>query len=284
MGRFKNSLSISGSKSLLKAFVDELHLLGYECTQFPNIASRFDYIESKDFKPYVWVNHEGVCSLFNSGKFTIADNNGNVIEKRFFLPQDWNEALRLAGEKEEEEWKVGDFFKVVGGRRRDGEILRIKRIGSGEYLQYEADVAEYGTDYSPDNMARVSPEEIEKHLLAEAEKKGFVKGAKVDPIHGKENTMRSFNGGWCGNMAAGVREITGYTFRDNELLIEVSGTVAGVFFRMEGFSLIPSHPQIRLGQYDVEFFDNHIMVGCTKVPLSTIEEIYNHFKKGQVKP
>lgn len=92
MKRFKNKLAVKGSKSLLKAFKEELISLGYKWIDYS--------IEDCD---YIIVN------TVNKGEAYYNQTHGKA-DIKLFLPQDWNQALELAVEVEEE---IPEYIEVI---------------------------------------------------------------------------------------------------------------------------------------------------------------------------
>jgi hypothetical protein len=88
--KFKNTFAVTGSKSLLKAFEEELEVLGYE------ICKQSCYKTEKTIVNN-WRNNINKISYAVIGHPKIAS-----VDHHFILPQDWNKALELAAEVEEE--------------------------------------------------------------------------------------------------------------------------------------------------------------------------------------
>jgi len=90
MKKFKNSLNVRGSNSLLKAFIEELEKLEYKQNKSNN---SLEIIES------VVTYRLGVYNLFNNFNNGYGGDNVQLLN----LPQDWNKALELAAELEKQE-------------------------------------------------------------------------------------------------------------------------------------------------------------------------------------
>src|SRR5690554_5438238 len=90
MKKFKNKLAVKGSKSLLKAFVEELKELGYEGD---GISDRYDWVSNIDT---VLTNYGKKIGNYGYHNHTAGS------ESILILPQDWDKALKLAAEVEKE--------------------------------------------------------------------------------------------------------------------------------------------------------------------------------------
>jgi hypothetical protein len=100
MKKFKNRFAVTGSKSLLKAFKDELLAIGYKCKH------------NNDDVSFVICNDYG--STIANGEYHTNSSKGELTTMLYTLPQDWDTALAAAKETVEENvvlFKVGD--KVI---------------------------------------------------------------------------------------------------------------------------------------------------------------------------
>jgi hypothetical protein len=104
-----------------------------------------------------------------------------ALEKKIQVFSQELEALKLSAK--EEEFKVGDWVKLIsnGGcynRHRIGDVIKITGI---EEHKIHDEILSGGYGYlSKSDLRKATTSEIETHLISEAEKKGFVKGAKVN--------------------------------------------------------------------------------------------------------
>lgn len=208
----------------------------------------------------------------------------NIQEEIKKLKSEFNSRVEELEKKvvKEEEFKVGDWVKWSGCNPRVGKIL-----GKCPSFNDSWQVSTPGTSCSEVHLRKATPLEIESHLIKEAEKKGFVRGAKVYPVNaGSKNItyhLEQKKYDWTTINKDDPREIIGFVLHDNRLFVRIKGTADYKIYDLDHMAIVPPHPQIKLGQYDVEFFDSHILVGCTRVELSTIKEILNHFEK-EVRP
>lgn len=187
------------------------------------------------------------------------------------IPSQWNEFVRLASEKEEK-FKVGDW--VVCKEYPKEYIGVIHKIEDGK-IYYK------GKD-DKSNVRLATPQEIEAYLIAEAEKKGFVKGAKV--IRYKKEFKDTFYNTvekkfFDTSGLTDTRIIEELRILNSKVFAKVSKTTDYILVDIEALRLLSSCPQIKVGSYEVEFFEDHIMVGCTKVDLNQIKAIHDHYNK-----
>lgn len=121
---------------------------------------------------------------------------------------------------------------------------------SGEYNL----ISECNHEVSPMWLELATNEEIEKHLIQEAEKKGFVKGARVIASQSKDLVVYySTNKSWNKLMLHGETEIIGCRLIDNELLFQVKKSTDYVWYKIQALQLLPSCPQITINGYKAEF-------------------------------
>jgi hypothetical protein len=118
--------------------------------------------------------------------------------------------------------------------------------------------------------------EIESYLISEAEKKGFVKGAKVK--HGKsigeiDNIVMVTKLDRTNNSIP----VENYFIKNggNFLIIHSSYKFT---VPLEECELIPTHPSIEISSYKVEFKEDHIKVGCRSIEAVSIRELNKAIK------
>lgn len=90
MKKFKNSLNVRGSQSLLKAFIEEIEKIGYLHNTSNDIPESIESVVTYNLGQYNLMNH--IDNYYGSKNVQIID-----------LPQDWNKALELAKELEKQE-------------------------------------------------------------------------------------------------------------------------------------------------------------------------------------
>lgn len=104
MKKFKNKLAVTGSISLLKAFKEELVELGYNIKD-----SMFDHYTKYNYNLVTnWNDEDNKMSYCTNGHSRIKAN------QQFILPQDWNKALQLAAEVEEEIPEYVEWVNNIG--------------------------------------------------------------------------------------------------------------------------------------------------------------------------
>jgi hypothetical protein len=183
-------------------------------------------------------------------------------------------------EKEEKEFKVGDWVIIIDysadtscPTHVNGDTGIIKSINK---VDAKVEVAGKGTanygDYKGSSFGKrfrkATPEEIEKHLIEQAEKKGFVKGASVVSIaHGGSASI-------IGNVFL-YRDVTkffpnastSYYGEDKQYAICVNYSCHRGWDFLDKIKLLPSTPQIEINGYKAEFKEWGISFngGCAKI-------------------
>lgn len=175
--KFKNKIAVTGSIALRKAFRDELFSLGYTW-----IAGNKDDF---DFYPYLCTGWQGVSNGLGNGANI---HLGKRIE--LSLPADWNKAIQLASEVEEEVLEYvrctrtnsGYFiedliYKVINAKDLMNAKL-ICNIPSNNHpvgkLLYAILDGKDGKYYKPSTKAEYDAQELEfkkKELLEEAKRR-----------------------------------------------------------------------------------------------------------------
>jgi hypothetical protein len=208
------------------------------------------------------------------------------------LANEFNNKLKdLREEAKREEFKVGDWVVFTGKNGwvtefwTPGKVCKINEI-DGNVLRTDGSTSS-GASNLKSNFRKATPSEIEKHLIEEAEKKGFIKGAKVRMSRQGGNASQfggenPYNLDWR-NIAFTITGETRlfYGQHGNEYIVCFGLDFQGYkYFAYSTFiELTSSSPNIKIGSNKVEFHSDHIQVGCTRVELETIEQIYKHFKK-----
>jgi hypothetical protein len=246
MKQFKNSLSVTGPTSLLKAFAEELRKIGW--------VNKFKS-EPGDIRNILVTYHkEGGVYNFLSGESV---NETTPI----ILPQDWNRALELAAELKEEEFKVGDWVYWSGSNKGVYKITDKCRAFSDSW-QVNNDPQ---TSMCETHLRKATDSEIESYLIKEAEKKGFAPGVKVKISHGTITT------------------ITGYKYKkhgaiekDGEAIILTD--LGYCPYSLKSLELLSSTPQITINGYKAEFLEDRVRFGCAEIDKDLFSFISNGAK------
>jgi hypothetical protein len=188
------------------------------------------------------------------------------------------EELKLSAK--EEEFKVGDYVFILDkhdSKYNNGEVVKVARM-SDLHKVYNSQFYWLYTDTGGNdivlskNTRKATKEEIESHLIKEAEKKGFVKGAKVKGT--------AYLGG---KFSATIDKVT-ISF-GTEYLFQLWRNNTSEFWGIKNLSdaeLIPSHPSITINGYKAEFkewgldFNN----GCAKIDKDFFIQISKYFNHG----
>ncbi len=189
-----------------------------------------------------------------------------------------NTGIRLSKELQElklsakeEEFKVGDYLiqtkNFVGQSSKEGAISILTAVDKEYYyLDWLCDKSngQMNGAYNKNGLRKATVEEIEKHLISEAEKKGFVKGAKAKSPHLGEFTIYEI-------------AFRNYGGKSDEINIWSSPDECRCF--LDSAELIPSHPSIVIGgEYNIEFKEDYINIGCKTIPSHEIINL-NHALK-----
>lgn len=100
MKQFKNNFGVRGPLSLLKAFREEVELLGWK------------YQDSAPSREGFYFNANSDGKALEMGHFwdCVSYRKENRV---FILPTDWDAALKVAAELEEEKFEVGDWVICI---------------------------------------------------------------------------------------------------------------------------------------------------------------------------
>jgi hypothetical protein len=207
MKKFKNSLNIAGSSALLSALRNELITIGYK-----------DITEEHGFKaPFkgltTYTNNK--CCLRGNYNSTYGDSNPIELT----LPQDWDKAIQLASEVEEEVpeyvkviaayngssgwWIPGDIYKVNSWKLTEGKGLHatFTQINNRTNGWSEDSFNTYNTwkkYFIPATKKEFDAQELEfkkKELIEEAKRRGYKEGIKIILIRGKVGQTSCSTGG-----------------------------------------------------------------------------------------
>jgi hypothetical protein len=238
MKQFKNSLSVTGDPELLEAATKVLDSLGYIKLSYPY----------KNSHTYLITDFGNIKGEYGFNQCS----NPRCITLN--LPEQWEEFKRLASEEVKEELRIGDWAVFTGENGgivteywTKGKVIQVASI------RCNGIEAIGGATNVESGFRKATPEEIEKHLISEAEKKGFVKGAKVDCFD-REGSQTQ-----CGV------EITGYSYKRMSALRHIKDgillTKAGDLpYAIESCKLLPSAPSITIGGKQVEFQDTGAII------------------------
>jgi hypothetical protein len=192
------------------------------------------------------------------------------------LAIEFNNKLKdLREEAKREEFKAGDycawsqeaFDRNLFGVKDPAKAV-FKVISSSPHPQlnnrviYKTSIGDYYESY----LRKATNEEIEKHLIEEAEKKGFKIGVevfyKLRDSGVSKGKITEFKYSYLGNgtCTAGKLQAKYGSF----CITDVDNLEIGTPLSIQG--------------HTVDFFPNHIQVGCTRVELETIKQIANHYK------
>jgi hypothetical protein len=202
------------------------------------------------------------------------------------------EELKLSAK--EEEFKVGDYYKASQHGKDNlsktshpwaynGTIFRLLKFDDTKNDIGRINlISECGEEICPSWLEKATLEEIETHLIKEAEKKGFVKGAKVK-AKGR-NTRNCYSHQdftlqdrqWYSDISGEIEEVR--ISKCNNVVIRLKSDVT-LFLEASSFELIPSHPLIQIGKYQVEFKEDFITVGCKSINAPKIINLKKAIKE-----
>jgi hypothetical protein len=198
------------------------------------------------------------------------------------------EALKLSAK--EEEFKVGDWVTMTDnycGLLTEGCVYQIlKRQSEGEkYWILDHERSGQKSSYlapKESQFRKATLEEIETHLISEAEKKGFVKGAKV-------KVTKKTDDGYLKATEGATEKILGlfndegqihkFTLFNNKLYATLCSTAINAV-SLECLELIPSHPQITVNGYTAEFKEDRVKFGCAEIDKNLFIDFIEFAKKG----
>lgn len=170
----------------------------------------------------------------------------------------------------EEEFKVGDWAYSLNDSlpyRAKGSILKITDVGNDNYLSY-TDLKGETTSIGGKNFRKATVEEIEKHLIEEAEKKGFVKGAKVKHDESQYTIDSIKYVTKLGNSGS----VDKYFKAHGNHLKVCSGCIS---VPLDECELLPSHPIIEINGWTVKFNEDSVTVGCQKIDRAYIKDLHS---------
>jgi hypothetical protein len=229
MNKFKNKLAVRGSIHHLNALVEDLKKIGYAAHSITG-------------DPHWLTKPTHLITNYEGGEYGFHNHSGNKQNITLTLPQDWQKALELAAEVEEikPEFKNGDWVFVKRWHFNADLQPQI-----GQYNQYNQVPPNHGIDlfktqpryhgvwwFKEEDFRHATKEEIEAHLIKEAENKGFVPGAIC---RSKE----------FGTLRSPIKEL----FFDKILCVRFKD---GGWDRINDIEPI-AHPTITINGYDAKF-------------------------------
>jgi hypothetical protein len=186
-------------------------------------------------------------------------------------------------EKEEKEFKVGDWVIIIDysadtscPTHTNGDTGIIKSINK---VDAKVEVAGKGTanygDYAGSSFGKrfrkATEKEIKTHLISEAEKKGFVKGAKTDSgIIESLSIYKNLGPADRSNRTHKYAAIHGENF--------IVATGEWFCLPIEELKLLPSTPSIGIGGKPVEFHENYVRIFDKPIPKERFSEIHEVFE------
>lgn len=211
-------------------------------------------------------------------------------------------------EEKESQINIGDYIVILRAEIDShliGKVNRIISIKDDGLIKTDKSTGYWHTKYVGKYFRKATDKEVEDYLIQEAEKKGFVKGAKVNtkPIWGNNSEWEL------------IENHIRVTKSDTNIHLEVQGR-SGCFSMVSIYKdgvwaeLLPSTPSIQINGYKGEFFEDYVKFGCAEIDkdifiklseltihgkgnrklqsvtigygtfnLTEINEIANHFKK-----
>lgn len=169
-------------------------------------------------------------------------------------------AIRLASEKEEEKFnlKAGDYYVFIPDEKE-----RIVKIVENEE---HANNLNYLLSKKDSQYKVATPQEIEAYLLKEAEKKGFVKGARAKNRFNQSHTIQSvfYSNGEIGYV---------HSFGECRDIIDQCAEI------------IPSCPQIVINGHEAKFEDWGLDFnnGCAKIDKELFIRANDLINEGMLK-
>jgi hypothetical protein len=178
-------------------------------------------------------------------------------------------------EKEEKEFKENDWVIWSGLNPTIGRIDKRDGFswGSGDICYILKDFVGQGkyTSCSQRHLRKATEEEIKTHLISEAEKKGFVKGAKTDSgIIESLSMYKNLGPADRSNRTHKYAAIHGENF--------IVATGEWFCLPIEELKLLPSTPSIGIGGKPVEFHENYVRIFDKPIPKERFSEIHEVFE------
>lgn len=284
MKKFKNNINVKGFGRHIEAFIGDLITLGYE--DLPGNITRAHII-----------NKEEILFVYKTGKFSSMHMDNS--HPTYTLPDQWSEALKAAAEVEEEAYKEGDWVLANGydivreGNGFSGRVFSKlyppnmdgKKTTSG-MLPGEAEFCVFAQGRFRNILKshierKATEEEIKNHLIEEANKKGFVVGARFRHAAGFEYTIEGFKLITDDATDTTGSELTSAHFKTHGIHLAICFS-RSCLIPLERTTLVPSHPSITINGYEAKFEDWGLDFnnGCAKIDKYLIKNICHVINNG----
>ena len=264
--KFKNKLAIKGDLVLLEAIAKKLELIGRKFRHNIDWISNPTYIllDSPKERSCNWSNHTGGYTVYT-------------------LPQDWDKVLELAAEVEEEELKleVGKWyrytdslfmFRYISGSIEESSINYSAGFNTEGNWMGESYFKPFMSDYKLIRLA--TNDEIKEALVKELHNRYKVGDYFISPDDNNQKRVfkpynRQANNTFYYNMETD-------TLRSENGVFTYNHFCSNPHFYKEGkwVELTSRQPDIKLGEYQVEFNSDSINVGCNNIHVDHLNELY----------
>tara|TARA_R110000850_G_scaffold34024_2_gene92269 strand:- start:8611 stop:9675 length:1065 start_codon:yes stop_codon:yes gene_type:complete len=156
MKKFKNKLTVKGSRSLLKAFAEELDKLGY---QKDRMSGDIDWI----------LGPNSILCNYDTARYGF-HNHDSISELRIYvkLPQDWDRGLKLAAEIEEEVPEYVESLSTYHDQFTKGKVYKVdkERVSTNNYSVFTDDRGRHNswgkTMFKPSTKETYDAQELAK--------------------------------------------------------------------------------------------------------------------------
>ncbi len=182
MSKFKNKIAVSGSLVLKKAFIEELDKLGYK---------RNNSCSGTDSK-YIQINQYGGSGVYSC--HSNAEHESSSDPTIYTLPLQWNEALKAASVKQEEEYKKGEYIIMTraGGWSYDpvnnGCIAIITEVRQA--TMYGCEVTKLsGTILNPKTDSYVNFSLVPVHIATQPHYHNIIRKASHEEVHNYKKNL-----------------------------------------------------------------------------------------------
>ena len=184
MKNFKNRFGVRGSVPLIKAFKSEVEQLGWK---YDDNFTNWEDLDNRAPNPLLYFCVDNHSSM-KKNHFSLSSSNSNVLT----LPQDWNKALELAAEVEEEVVKVPEYVKCI--KSHNNQFTKDKIYETRDYFgsvkkddNGDSNGITLEGYFIPSTKAEFDAQELEykkQELLSEA-KRRYPVGCKFEVVHRK---------------------------------------------------------------------------------------------------
>lgn len=280
MKKFKNGLIIEGPQSLLKAFAEELNILGYtKAYSSQNITGSVitNWSNESALEP-------NVCYGLTENSMGHTKGYDGRLRLKFNLPQDWNQALQAANELEEEDkFEVDDYLTKDCWTQTDGinyyRIIEVLADSVKIEYQYNGETVTNEEKLNP-NHRKATLQEVESFLVKEAEKLGFkhecsfiavrdtIEGDKYGDKYGANHTITHHQTQKKENGKVGAS----FYYNPKHDTLVVLGFGAFIIYEKGVWATLkPTIPSITLAGYTGEFkIDGEVAFGCASIFMEDI--------------